>query len=331
MDPLSQALAGGIAAQVVAKPKNLRFAFLIGALTAMLADLDIFIRSSTDPILSLEYHRHFTHSLIFVPVGGLIGALLFGLILKRFSFKERFTWASLGYLTAAPLDACTSYGTHLYWPFSAERTAWHLISIVDPIFTGTILILSLWALIRNKKYLCNIAVAFSLIYLLCGVTQRDKAEEVASTLASERSHQAERLSVKPSLGNIFLWRSIYREKDQFFVDAILLKPFSEPKIYTGGQAPAIDVEKEFANLSEDSRLKKDIKRFAFFSDYYLSYHPKSQNILGDLRYAMLPNSVEPLWGIIIDRDEPNEHIKNTHFRRANKKNWSELWRMLLGK
>ena len=49
-----------------------------------------------------------------------------------------------GYATHGLLDACTSYGTVLFWPFSNERLTWNNISIVDPLLTIPALILLLW-------------------------------------------------------------------------------------------------------------------------------------------------------------------------------------------
>ena len=88
MDPISQAALGAIAPQSVAdKTKRdslglLRIG-LIGALAGMAPDLDVLIQSSTDPLLQLEYHRQFTHSLIFVPFGAALCALAFWPFLKR--------------------------------------------------------------------------------------------------------------------------------------------------------------------------------------------------------------------------------------------------------
>ena len=75
MDPLTQATLGAAAAQV-SKPKRFVAATLVGAVGGALPDVDILIRSSSDPLLSLEYHRHFTHSLAFIPIGGAIAAAL---------------------------------------------------------------------------------------------------------------------------------------------------------------------------------------------------------------------------------------------------------------
>ena len=117
-----------------------------------------FIQSSDDPILSLEYHRQFSHSLFFIPIGSLIVALLiFPWVKKAMSFKLVYLVSFLGYATHGLLDACTSYGT-LLWPFSYERITWNNISIVDPIFTIPTLIFVICALMTKKKeiqFLCN--------------------------------------------------------------------------------------------------------------------------------------------------------------------------------
>ena len=124
---------------------------LIGFLAGLAPDLDVFIGSSTDPILFLEFHRQFTHSLIFIPFGSLLVALLiFPLVKRSMNFKTVYLASLLGYATHGLLDACTSYGTQLFWPFSNERVTWNNISIIDPLFTIPALIL-LGIAIKSKK------------------------------------------------------------------------------------------------------------------------------------------------------------------------------------
>ena len=82
MDPVSQGALGAAAALVVAKPDQIRSAAMLGALAGMAPDLDVFIRSSADPLLFLEYHRQFTHALVFIPVGALICALVLGPLVR---------------------------------------------------------------------------------------------------------------------------------------------------------------------------------------------------------------------------------------------------------
>ena len=149
MDPLTQGLLGGALALSVANKKESRLAAAIGFAAALPADADILIGAGDDPLLNIEFHRHFTHSLIFIPIGALmVASILWLLLRKRIGFKSIYFYALLGYGTSGLLDACTSYGTHLLWPFSDERVAWSIIAIIDPVFTLVLLI----ALILGFKY-----------------------------------------------------------------------------------------------------------------------------------------------------------------------------------
>ena len=154
MDPLSQGTVGAAFAQSVANKNNIFKIGFIGFLAGLIPDLDVLIQSSTDPILSLEYHRQFTHSLFFIPFGSLIVALLiFPLVKSSMSLKTVYFASLLGYATHGLLDACTSYGTQLFWPFSNERVSLNNISIVDPLFTIPVLILLVIAIKTKKRYL----------------------------------------------------------------------------------------------------------------------------------------------------------------------------------
>ena len=76
MDPLSHGVFGASVAHFSAKnPSKLRWALLVGFLAGIAPDLDVLIRSAEDPLLFLEYHRQFTHSLFFIPIGALLCTL----------------------------------------------------------------------------------------------------------------------------------------------------------------------------------------------------------------------------------------------------------------
>ena len=74
MDLLTQGLVGSAVAQSFCRPKAQRRVALYGAIAGMAPDLDALISSSADPLLNLDYHRHFSHSLAFIPVGASIVA-----------------------------------------------------------------------------------------------------------------------------------------------------------------------------------------------------------------------------------------------------------------
>ena len=67
MDPLSQGTVGAAFAQSVANKNNFFKIGFIGFLAGLTPDLDVLIQSSTDPILSLEYHRQFTPHFFLFP------------------------------------------------------------------------------------------------------------------------------------------------------------------------------------------------------------------------------------------------------------------------
>ena len=67
MDPLTQGTFGGIFSQFFSSKKKMVAGTFVGILAGLSPDLDVLINSSEDPLLSLEYHRQFTHSFIFIP------------------------------------------------------------------------------------------------------------------------------------------------------------------------------------------------------------------------------------------------------------------------
>ena len=91
------------------------------------------------------------------------------------SFKYIFFFCTLAYGTHGFIDALTSYGTQLFWPFTNERVAWHLISVIDPIFTIPILLLVLLAVIKNKVLYSYFALGWLAIYLSICLIQQHRA------------------------------------------------------------------------------------------------------------------------------------------------------------
>ncbi len=306
MDPLSQGTVGAAFAQSAANKNNIFKIGFIGFLAGLTPDLDVLIQSSTDPILSLEYHRQFTHSLFFIPFGSLIVALLiFPLVKRSMSLKTVYFASLLGYATHGLLDACTSYGTQLFWPFSNERVSWNNISIVDPLFTIPVLILVVIAIRTKKKIFSFFGIGWIIFYLSLGFVQYERALSVSIELANMRGHNAERLTLKPSFGNLILWKSIYQHKDTFYVDAIRTAQSSTWCL--GESIRAFDYQYHLPDLDEGSQQKNDIERFRWFSQDYLGYD-KEKNILTDVRYSMIPNQISPMWGLIIDvKRGINEH------------------------
>ena len=306
MDPLSQGTVGAAFAQSTANKNNIFKIGVIGFLAGLAPDLDVLIRSSDDPILFLEYHRQFTHSLFFIPFGSLIVALLiFPLVKRSMVFKTVYLASLLGYATHGLLDACTSYGTQLFWPFSNERVTWNNISIIDPLFTIPILIFVGTAIKTRKRLFSFFAIGWATFYLSLGFIQYERTLLTAIELAHTRGHNAERLTLKPSFGNLILWKSIYQHEEKFYVDAI--RTVRSSTWCSGENIRMFDYQQHLPDLDEDSQQKKDIERFRWFSQDYLGFD-EEKNLVTDVRYSMIPNQITPMWGLVIDdQQDVNEH------------------------
>ena len=315
MDLITQGLAGAALAAAAAPASQLRRVAVIGAVAGMLPDADILIRAADDPLFNLEYHRHFSHALVSVPVGALLVALAFWPFLRgRLGLFEIWAFAAVGMLSAGLLDACTSFGTHLLWPFSDDRIAWNLIAIIDPLFSLVLAAGLVLAWRRKSAIAARAGLGLAMLYLGLALVQQQRAENAIIELARERGHAIERLEVKPTLGNIILWRGVYLAEDRFHVAAVRTG-LSGVQIYEGSAVPRFRADLQ-ASLPPESVQARDIARFARLSDDYLVLHPQRPEIIGDLRYAMLPNGTAPLWGIAIDPDHPDRHVEFVTLRNA---------------
>jgi inner membrane protein len=304
MDVLTQGLLGALAAQGAAGRQETRVAAGIGFSSALLADADVLIRSSEDPLLMLEYHRHFTHALVFIPIGALLAALLLWPILRqRLILRRLYLYSLLGYATAGLLDACTSYGTHLLWPFSDDTVAWSIIAIIDPLFSLILLAGMVAALITLQRKLAWYALLLAATYLLLGVVQHQRALVMAEQLAADRGIVPQRVLAKPTLGNLLLWRAIVVADGRAYVDAVRVGLLEGNKVYEGEAVTLVD-PKTWYNLPKDSYAYYDLQRFYEFSDRLLIAYPDQPQLIGDLRYAMLPDAGIPLWGIRLDPEQP---------------------------
>jgi len=330
MDPLTQGTVGAALAQSSADKKNIFKVSIIGFLAGLTPDLDVLIQSSNDPILFLEYHRQFTHSLFFIPIGSLFVALLiFPLFKKSLSLKKVYIASFLGFATHGLLDACTSYGTLLFWPFSNERVTWNNISIVDPLFTIPTLTFIGLAIKTKRKFFSFFSIGWIVFYLSLGLVQYERALMTAYELAESRGHNAERLTLKPSFGNIILWKSIYKHKETFYVDAI--RTVQSSTVCIGNSIKIFDYQEHLPDLDRESQQALDIERFRWFSQDYIGF-VEAKNLVTDVRYSMLPNQIEPMWGLVIDDQlKTTEHAIWWTGRDLDEREWDLFIDMLSGK
>ncbi len=322
MDPLSQAVLGASLSQAFADSKTKqRSALVIGAIAGMAADLDVFIHSANDPLLFLEFHRQFTHSLLFIPFGALLCTVFFYLIVQSNGFKKKwpttnlsfsqiYLFSFLGYATHGLLDACTSYGTQLFWPFSSTRIAWNIVSIIDPFFTLPLLALIIISVYRHNANYARFAFAYAVIFLSLGLIQNNRAEIAVQQLAKQRGHSMQRMLVKPTFANRHVWKTIYEFDGRYYVDAVKLLRNTE--IITGTAIQKLNIKRDLPWLPESSQQAKDIERFRWFSDDYLAISGNDATFIMDVRYSFVPNQIKWIWGIKINKTTNETGDLNPH-------------------
>lgn len=299
MDPITQGTLGAAAALAVFGKRGKVSPSVIGwagALGGMAADLDILIQSSTDPLLAIEYHRHFTHSLTFVPIGGTIAALPW-LAFKKLRENFKLIWGAsvLGYLTHAPLDCLTTYGTLFFWPWSDTRVALSTISIVDIVFTIPLLVAVIVAARRGARTVARWGLLYAFVYLGLGAIQRDRALDVQERLALKRGTPIERADVFPSFMNLVAWRSVYQSNGRYYVDQVRV-PFIGRNATTRGAV----VEPALPPPGLGPKGERAHRLLRWFSNDWVALDPDDSTVYGDLRYSFSPYDVTPIWGIRVD-------------------------------
>jgi inner membrane protein len=301
VDTLTHTFLGAAVGHLVAGRRLGRWGLLLGAVAGNLPDADIFIRLS-DPLLTHELHRHFTHSLVMVPVLAALAAAPF-LLSRHFRPHWRLVLgtALAACATHTVLDACTSFGTLMLWPFSRARISWDFVSVSDPLVTLPLVIAFIFALRprsgpRTTARITAVALLWVVGYLGLGAWQHHRAAEAQRELAASRGHTVVAARVMPTFGNILLWRSIYQHDHRLQCDALRLLHGAAPRVRVGSDV-ALVTAGDLAAAGASAADLDAFARFAWFADGYIAYAPARPDVLADMRYSLRTDGFDPVWGI----------------------------------
>lgn len=330
MDNLTHGLLGMAVAVCVAPRESRRQAAVVGFFAGEFPDLDVLLQSKDDPLFGLAMHRHFTHSLLLAPV---IGVAMAWIVILWQRWRSKVCDARVLMLAgcAAALshglcDVWTSYGTRWFWPFTDTRVSWDLISVIDPLMTLPMLVPVVFAIKRRSRRWATVALGWAVIYLSFCFLQQQRVIRETRIAAAQRGHVPSRLTAKPSFGNAMVWRALYEHQGE--VQVLCYRAGREMRLLGENHAALVRPEM-VSSISPDSILADDIRRFAHFSDDWLGWHPQQPQVLGDLRYALRPDAIAPLWGITVDPTKPAAHANFVTFRRTRDESWPVLWQMIL--
>lgn len=287
MDSLTQIVLGAAVAEAVLGRKVGNKAMLYGAIAGTIPDLDVISRSFVDTVTALEYHRGFTHSIVF----SVLFAPVFGWLVSR--WEKGATWQQwswlffFGFITHPLLDAHTTWGTQLFWPFDV-RLAYKNIFVVDPLYTVPFLIFCILVLFKKRdnpkrRKLNNLGLIVSSSYvaislLIKGVTYF----KFKDALATQNVSYTE-MKTKPAPLNTILWLANVNTKDAFLIGDYSL--FDSQPIRFGRHPKNHHLLGDLANNDKVKRLIKLTK------GWYTISQKDGKLYLNDLRFGLLSTDV----------------------------------------
>jgi len=330
MDSVTQIVLGAALGEAVLGKKIGNKAIVLGAIAGTIPDLDVAANYFTDTVTALEIHRGFTHSIVFAVVFGLLFGWLLSLWDKRATFKQWSWFWFLCFVTHPLLDAHTTWGTQLFWPFDL-RLAYKNIFVIDPLYTLPFLVFLILAMFQKRgsakrRKFNNLGLIISSAYMLLTLILKGITYSKFENALKNQNIAYSALETKPSPLNTILWTANVETKDFFLIGDYSLfdtKPvqFSlHPKNHGA-----------LGNLREESKVQRLIK---ITKGWYTVSEREDGIYLNDLRFGMIsvdPKSEKFAFSFLIEKKgnevTVTEEEKNT--REAGKL-LSALWQRIKG-
>lgn len=256
MDSLTHVALGATIAGTMLGRAHGRKAYVGGAILATLPDLDVFIRHG-NPIAAMVDHRSFSHSLLTLTVLALVLVWLFRRWRPSPAYGGTWLFATV-WITLAThplLDAFTSYGTQLFWPWHPTPATWSTLFIIDPFFTLPVLVALVTGLIAGvtprSLRIAHWALVLSAAYLALSVVAKFALEDRVRTQLERQGIVVQSMFSTPEPFSILLWRVLARTPDDHVVEAIigvldtrpaetLIQPLNTSLLHGLPDIPALD-------------------------------------------------------------------------------------------
>ncbi|WP_456461588.1 metal-dependent hydrolase [Reichenbachiella sp.] len=209
MDSVTQIVLGAAVGEAVLGKKVGNKAMLYGAIAGTIPDLDVMASHVTDTVTALAVHRGFTHSIVF----SVLFAPVFGWLVSRYeSLRDFKSWSWLffwAFITHPLLDAHTTWGTQLFWPFDL-RLAFKTIFVIDPLYTLPFLVFLILAMLQNRtaskrQFYNRLGLYVSTGYLLLTFMLKWIAYEQFESVLKAQNISYSQLDTRPSPLNTILW------------------------------------------------------------------------------------------------------------------------------
>ncbi len=223
MDSLTQIVLGASVGELVLGKKVGNRAALWGAIGGTIPDLDVLAQYMMNPIDALLVHRGFSHSILFC----ILTAPIFGWIVWKIHKNQPASWKDWSWLffwalfTHPLLDAFTTWGTQLFWPFES-RLAYKSIFVIDPLYTFPFLILLSIALFKPKssdrrRRLNKLGLIISTSYLILSFANKLSITPIFERALEEQNIQYSKIETKPMPLQNLLWTANVASDSGYYI------------------------------------------------------------------------------------------------------------------
>lgn len=220
MDTVTHALLGALSAQAAAPRRsrlNTRERLLLAGSVAAFPDVD-FIGFPIDPLVFLaDWHQGPTHSLLLLPLWAVLaGGLFVWLTGRRPAFVEAVLVCMLALFSHIASDLITVYGTAILAPLFDWRPALGLTFVIDPLFTGIIVLalgLSLW--LSAQRLMAVLGLVVLCAYVGTQSLLKQQALNLAEIHAYVHGIETPEVAALPQPFSPFNWTLLVSDGDRY--------------------------------------------------------------------------------------------------------------------
>ena len=248
-----------------------------------------------------------------------------------------WTWFFFWSIVTHPLlDACTTYGTQLFQPFSDYRAALNNISVVDPLYTIPFLLLVIIAsrftrTTRARRVFNWAGILLSSTYLIITFFHKTKVNSVFEQSLSTENIAHSRYLTSPTIFNNILWQGVAESENHYHYGMYSLLD-ARPAVDSFVQIPK---NHDWIAQWKDER---PIKILTWFSDGYYNILRREDGRLqfNDLRFGSLTgnfdNERDLVFGFILEEKAGKLSVSSSQERPPDAgDSFRRLWLRMMGK
>jgi inner membrane protein len=331
MDSLTHIVIGAAIGELTLGKKLGNKAPIYAAFMSTIPDLDVLVTPFLNPVLSLFFHRGFSHSIFFILFVTIIAGYILSIVEKKYNIERKywFLFSLLPILSHIFIDCFNTYGTGILEPFSDVRVAYDSMAIIDfifllPLSIAVILTLFLQRQNRFRHTITWIGIGVSVIYFCFTIINKINIEKkVKDQLFAQNIKFSKLLTTPVPLSN-FLWLIVAENETGYNIGYFC--NFDKAKEIKFRYLPRN--QELLGNLVETEEVK-DIIRFT--KGFYTVERDSIKNLyIYDLRYGSLDFESEKAYvftfqiketptGVEVSRSHPNRSINGktitNYFRR----------------